>query len=148
MAGHGPPREAHRFKVMKGTAGRRPEHRAPKAPIAAPSCPEFLDPVARQEWRRIVPLLLEAGSIAKLDRATLSAYCAAWSRFKAATLALQERGTTQRTKQGITRRPETAIAAEAEKSLRALGDALGLSPVSRTRLDFAPPPEKDPILGW
>src|SRR5262245_49824954 len=39
------------------------------APAKAPRCPAILKGEARREWRRLVPLLLERGTIAEQDRA-------------------------------------------------------------------------------
>jgi len=50
-------------------------------PIQAPGCPEFLSKEAKAEWRRQVPLLIQMGVIAKIDRALLAMYCEAWGEF-------------------------------------------------------------------
>lgn len=49
--------------------------------IEIPSCPKFLLPEARKEWRRIATLLKPNGMVAKEDRAALTLYCQEWAWF-------------------------------------------------------------------
>ncbi len=53
-------------------------------PPEAPDMPRGLTYWARAEWRRIVPLVLEAGTLCPLDRAALTVYCEAWSDYRMA----------------------------------------------------------------
>lgn len=59
----------------------RPEHETDddvRPPAGRPPMPKMLDPEARAEWRRIVPLLAEMNCLAKVHRAALALYCIAW----------------------------------------------------------------------
>ena len=47
--------------------------------IEIPSCPNFLLPEARKEWRRITPLLQANGMISKVDRSALTLYVQEWA---------------------------------------------------------------------
>lgn len=49
--------------------------------IDIPSCPSFLLPEARKEWRRITALLLPNGMVAKEDRTALALYTQEWAWF-------------------------------------------------------------------
>lgn len=56
---------------------------APPANFArgAPEMPLFMSDEAKAEWRRIVPELTRMKLLKHIDRASLAAYCEAWSRF-------------------------------------------------------------------
>ena len=145
----GPPRQPTNLRVFKGNPGRRPLPKGePRPKVTAPSCPDWLDKEAKAAWRELVPQLLAVRCLTKQDRMTLAAVCNVWSRYRKAVEALRS-GLTQDSAQGIIRRPESAIAAECERLIAALGDRLGLSPSARTRIDVgAGGDQADPILGW
>lgn len=70
-------------EVRRMTGARvRPEHEVDEAvrPKAGkPRMPQFLDPEARTEWRRMTKLLFEMNALAKTHLAALSMYCVAWA---------------------------------------------------------------------
>lgn len=47
--------------------------------IEIPSCPNFLLPEARKEWKRITPLLRANGMISQVDRSALTLYAQEWA---------------------------------------------------------------------
>lgn len=129
------PPQPTNLRVLRGNPGRRPlPSREPRPDIALPACPAWLDVEARSEWRRMGKLLLTVKCIALQDRAVLAAYCAAWSRFRRATEAVQKVALTQTTPQGSLRAPEIAIAADAERTLLRLAIEFGGTPAARSRL--------------
>lgn len=48
--------------------------------VETPDCPKHLWPEAKKEWKRISFELVDAGLVAKVDRAELALYCQAWAR--------------------------------------------------------------------
>ncbi|MGO4154352.1 phage terminase small subunit P27 family [Cupriavidus sp. YAF13] len=48
--------------------------------VEVPDMPKHLSREARKEWKRITPLLVEEGLIARMDRSLLALYCQAWGR--------------------------------------------------------------------
>lgn len=65
-------------------------------PAGAPKCPAWLPAAAKREWRRVVPLLLNAGVLTEADLATLAAYCGAVAELEAATRLVEAEGRTIR----------------------------------------------------
>lgn len=136
----GRPAKPTHLHVIDGTA--RPDRmakrkREPKpAPAQRPVCPGHLDQVARNEWRRIVPELVAIGVIARIDTATLAAYCQAFSRWVAAELELQEHGAlTYVSETGVIRsHPAVRIASDAMTQMRIFAQEYGLTPASRARV--------------
>lgn len=134
-----PPKPTH-LHVIDGTA--RPDRmakrkREPKPkPAARPVCPSHLDQVARNEWRRVVPELVQIGVIARIDTATLAAYCQAYSRWVKAELELQAHGGLTFTLESgsIRQHPAVKIASEAMAQMRTFAQEYGLTPASRARV--------------
>ena len=101
----------------------------------APSPPTWLDPEARAEWRRIVPDLDRLGVLAKVDRAALTTYCAAWSKFVAAERLLQSEDLVaeRRAGNGPAKHPAWQIWREATTTVATLAKELFITPNSRLR---------------
>jgi P27 family predicted phage terminase small subunit len=76
------------IKKLEGNPGKRPIAEIP-APKGVPSCPRWLDNLAKIEWRRIVPELDAMGMLSLVDRAALSGYCEAYSRWRRAEIEIQ-----------------------------------------------------------
>ena len=108
-------------------------------PGPEPSCPEFLDDGARREWRRVLPSLRTSGSITRVDRAALAAYCDAYSQFKQASRELsawiKAHGTALiKTPQGPIKHPCLAIKRDAAAAMMKYAAEFGFSPASRRRM--------------
>ncbi|MFD0344019.1 phage terminase small subunit P27 family [Streptomyces sp. NPDC127117] len=100
-----------------------------------PEAPDWLDEEAVAEWGRIVPELDRLGVLALVDRAALSTYCAAWSKFVKAEQLLQEDDLVaeRRTGNGPAKHPGWQIWREAATTVAALAKELFITPSSRLR---------------
>lgn len=111
-----------------------------------PRCPPHLSAIARKEWRRLATPLHEAGLLTLADRTALAAYCQCYSRWVEAEQRLAETPVLLKTPSGYAQQsPWLSIA---NKQLELMGrymSELGLSPVARTRLDFAPGDASAPV---
>lgn len=67
-------------------------HDGSRIPVEIPDCPTHLCAAAKKEWKRITVELERLGLIAKIDRAALGAYCAAYARWEAAEKKLNKEG--------------------------------------------------------
>lgn len=124
------------LKVLKGTARPCRENKAePTMPAGAPECPEHLDDEARREWFRVVPSLVGANVLTRVDHAALAAYCQNYSRWVAAEAIIAEAGLTFVGNRGMIRRhPAVGIAHDAMMAIKAFACEYGLTPVSRARV--------------
>ncbi len=110
--------------------------------------PDFLAPYAREEWVRLVPMLVRMRLLSKVDVNTLAAYCQAFARWKAAeeqyTAACLEnyedakglmvrRGKTTKSKTLIVNHM-IALAHNAGWEMAKYGGELGLTPAARARI--------------
>ncbi len=121
-------------------AARRRRNRRP-APagtvtIKRPSKPKGLTGEASKEWNRIVPELMQAGFLTKLDRGALIRYCQAWEEWVELVDILRKSGSLIRgTKDQLIRNPLWLVRNDLEKTLSDLGRMLGLAPAPRRRMD-------------
>lgn len=138
MAGRRPKPQAR--KDLAGNPGKR----KPKQKEVAPSldlgdAPEWLDSVAREEWLRVSPELVELGLLTKVDRTGLAAYCKAYSRWRQAEKFLDEAETTvMRSEKGYLQQlPQIAIAQKYLAIVHKWATEFGFTPSSRSRVTGA-----------
>ena len=107
--------------------------------------PDELDEVALQEWNRVAGLGISKLVVTAADRAVLAAYCMAYSRWMAAEKAIAElaskdkfgRGLIIKTSNGnVVQNPMVGVANKARESMARMASELGLTPVSRTRMNI------------
>lgn len=116
-----------------------------------PKMPDHLSDNAKKEWRRIVSLLEQRGTLSKADSAVLALYCethARWLQAKqeVATHGLMIEATVLDSagEQVTTRKPNPAlkVAENAERGLRGYLKEFGMTPSSRERVKPTKPEEK------
>jgi P27 family predicted phage terminase small subunit len=109
-----------------------------------PEPPEFLSPVAHEEWRRLIGELVALRLVTAVDVMCFGAYWEAVATWQYAVEALNrtpiEDRLVIRGKNGALR-PNPLVRTEASASMLELGREFGLPPVSRTRVGgpAAPP---------
>jgi P27 family predicted phage terminase small subunit len=125
------------LKVLAGNPGKRPlNEREPAAPQGVPERPEWLDAEAQAEWDRVTVELQEMGLLSRTDRAALTAYCTAWSRWVEAEAQVKKYGTVVKSpEKGFPMKsPYLSIADQALETMRKLMVEFGLTPSSRSRI--------------
>jgi P27 family predicted phage terminase small subunit len=139
------------LKKFEGNPGKRPlNDQEPQPDRTPPTCPAWLLPEAKREWRRVVPELERLGLITLVDRAALAGYCQAYAQWRRAEEALKE-GLTyeylgQNFKAKIELRPEAAVAQKYLSQVRAFCAEFGLTPSARGRMSVpGQPAEQDPL---
>lgn len=110
-------------------------------PPKAPTAPAGLGKMAAAEWRRVTRELGNAGVLADVDRAIVTAYCTAWEQMMLAYRALQKNGggfmppdSNNRT----AKHPAWQVYRESLNAVIAAGSQLYVTPVARLRLPIAP----------
>jgi P27 family predicted phage terminase small subunit len=154
----GRPRKPDRVHALQGT---KPHASTAKThsdvPAAAPRMPGHLTPEAKKEWRRILPMLLQRGSLTDGDAGALAMYCELYARWLAAKKDVQENGLTitntvlDKNGEAVSSRkvnPSLRVAQDCEKSLRSSLRELGLTPASRGKILPAIRQEEKPLSAW
>jgi P27 family predicted phage terminase small subunit len=135
-----------RLKLIEGNPGKRATNQhEPRPEPKVPTCPAHLCPAAKAEWKRLARELFVLGIVTDLDRAALAAYCQAYGRWAEAERKLKETPMLLKLPSGyIQPSPWLAIANKQLELMAKYMAELGLSPVSRTRVEAKPPHEKKP----
>jgi P27 family predicted phage terminase small subunit len=70
------------LRNLMGRSHKKKNSREPQFPAAdvVPYAPKWLCPPAREEWRRLIGYLIQAGLYTEADRSTLALYCQAFGR--------------------------------------------------------------------
>jgi P27 family predicted phage terminase small subunit len=139
------------LKKLEGNPGKRPLNFQEITPEPIPpTCPGWLLPEAKREWRRLYPQLLELGLLSQIDRAALAGYCQAYARWRQAEESIRKKLTYGYTNKSGNRnklaKPEVAIAQRYLELVRAFCSEFGLTPSSRGRMVIpGNGEEKDPL---
>ena len=80
------------LKKLRGNPSKRTLNTSePKfAPVTHLNPPEWLNEIAKSEWRRVAPQLFAQDLFSEVDHASLSAYCLAFSRWQQAEMMVQQ----------------------------------------------------------
>lgn len=141
-------------KELEGNPGKRPLNaKEPKPAKKAPSCPKWLEPEAKKEWRRLSKQLEQLGVLTELDMASFAAYCQAYARYKEAEEFITQHGSIVKTPSGYWQQvPQVAQAQTYSKIMLRLAEQFGLTPSARSRIiagggDSVPADEMEELLG-
>lgn len=97
--------------------------------------PEWLEPDALAEWKRVVPMLEAARVLSVVDYSQLAAYATAHGLAVKASKQLKRQGlTTKRANGSVCANPLIAIAREARAQALRIAIEYGLTPAARTRI--------------
>lgn len=145
------PKPTH-LKLVTGNPGKRtikPDAIQPPARSRVLAPPEHLSREAKNEWKRLAPMLTKLGILSDLDRASFAAYCQAYGRWKAAEDSLADLARKDdsgmgamlvTTKAGNTiQNPLVGVANRAMDMMVKYAAEFGFTPSARTRVQDAAP---------
>jgi len=108
-------------------------------PASKPVIPRWLKGEARKQWQGIVPQLVEAGIVCRLDRVLLILFCHAWEQYLDIRKLRQIEPLLIKTTAGNNiQHPLVGMENRAVARLLKLAGELGLTPSSRAGLRIAP----------
>ena len=124
------------IKALEGNPGKRQMNEYEPKPMAkAPSCPKWLEPEAKKEWRRLSKKMERIGILTEIDMAAFAGYCQAYARWKAAEEFISKNGAIVKTPSGYWQTvPQVAMAQQYLKDMQKLAEQFGLTPASRSRI--------------
>lgn len=107
----------------------------PHPRVQRPKCPDYLDEVAKREWRRLVPVLERMEVLTEADGIALANLCQQLSMLQQAQIKLQKTGLLMKTRSGyIQQSPLVGIITAAVDQVGKLCREFGLTPAARTRI--------------
>ena len=124
------------LKELEGNPGKRQLNVNEPKPLAkAPSCPKWLDPEAKKEWRRLSKKMEQIGILTEIDMAAFAGYCQAYARWKAAEEFISKHGAIVKTPSGYWQQvPQVSIAQQYMKAMQKFAEQFGLTPAARSRI--------------
>ena len=143
------------IKVLEGNPGKRKlNDKEPKPAKKAPSCPKWLEPEAKREWRRLAKKMEALGILTEVDMAAFAGYCQAYARWKEAEERISDRGLVIRTPSGYPQQvPYISIAQQYLRLMNQFAEQFGLTPAARSRIiagngeNSGPVDEMEALLG-
>jgi P27 family predicted phage terminase small subunit len=138
------------LRMVQNNPGKRPINPDEPVPDALQvDCPEELtDPVAQQEWRRVIVPAIERGQITSADRTFAIAHCELWATWQSQLLEASRHAhvIAAGPSKYPTPNPARMMANKTLLLLTKVDAELGFSPTSRTRV-HAPGrvPEASPL---
>lgn len=134
MAGRKP--KPTNLKKLEGNPGKRKLNaKEPNPGNGMPTCPAWLLPVARTEWRRLCGQLNRMGILTEIDRAAFAAYCQSYARWRQAQERVSAEGATYETENGMRRpNPWVAICNTEQRMMMQAASEFGLTPSARSRI--------------
>lgn len=130
----------NKLKILRGNPGRRPISEAePKPEPGVPRAPDWLSPVARQEWERIVPRLAAIGLLTMVDGFALEGFCVSYGHWVEHERIIARTGTVyspsnKKNSKYLQQVPHVSIAQKYLALARMFATELGLSPSARVGL--------------
>ena len=138
------PRMDDKHHALVGSTYRdRSKKAESKLSADLPKMPSYLSTDARKEWRRLLPLLMNRGSLTAGDAQGLALHCETFARWVTCQKKINEEGLMQtvtvldKAGQQVTRtkpHPCLKIAQDCERSLRVSLASMGLTPQSREKI--------------
>lgn len=148
MSKRGPIPKSDEQRILEGNPSKRPlRGDSPKPKKGTPTCPAWLSPTAKQEWKRLTPELSRLGLLNRLDRNILAGYCSTFALWRQNQETLNSQGSVYVTPKGVLLpRPELTVVKVVGELFQRFSSELGLSPTSRARLNIPDPnAEIDPL---
>jgi P27 family predicted phage terminase small subunit len=144
MGKRGPAKKPEVLESLHGNPGHRKNSGklTYEQPPDVPNPPVWLGSIAKKEWKRLMPLVFNAGVYTEADFAAFAAYCHSYEQWVMAEKAL---AATKEDKNSLPKLiysdkntlkavPYIAIANDAKKQMLAFAREFGLTPSSRANM--------------
>ena len=123
------------LKKLEGNPGKRPlNDLEPMPKVTMLRCPNWLEPEARKEWRRLAPVLIDAGILTTADAVTFAGYCQSYARWRKAEEQVTKLGMVYEVDGKLRPNPYIAIAKSEFAEVKAMAAEFGLTPAARTAI--------------
>jgi len=138
-----------KLRALKGSTGNVTKNKKEPKPGKAVKIdpPDYLTKPAKEEWRRVAPILQRLGLFTELDAPALSAYCEAFARYVDAVERLKGQELVITYPTGA-QAPNHLIGIinSSVKQMRDFMTEFGMTPSSRAKLQVDQPEPEDPRM--
>ena len=137
------PKPTH-LRVIEGNRGKRDLPQNEPTPRSAyPDKPDFTSDAAAECWDRTVVELKAMHILHSADRDALQVYCETFGVWVTAQSVVDEEGLMVERREGWVSHPAWRAARDAATLVKSLGEAFGLTPAARSRIEL-PDVDHDP----
>ena len=138
------PKKPTAMKLLHGSLKQKINKQEPKFSPGA-VCPDWLHPLAKEEWQRIMDNFSDLGLVTAPDQSALAAYCQAYARWVQAEADVEKLGllinepiksryTGEVTGVRIKKNPAVTVAQQERQAMLTAGRLFGLNPAARSVL--------------
>src|SRR5262245_53672168 len=131
MGRRGPAPETTRLKLIKGTKPYRINTNEPQPLALAINRPEWLSPLAGEEWDHVAPHLVAMGTITDADLAGFAIYCEAVARWRRLAELVAQSPPVVNRDGAVVKNPVYAQVRDAAAEVRLWAREFGLTPSAR-----------------
>ena len=130
------------LRILKGNTQRRPIPNIIKTDTAIPFCPQWLNPVAKTEWKRASKLLLKMKILSAIDMVAFAGYCENYAVLVQCGNYIKKKGGYAKyfEDKNSQNQPHFTAMNKAWQNIKAFCAEFGMSPSSRGRIVI---PEKE-----
>ncbi len=137
-------------KLREGTYRADRDRKIPQFSTRA-ACPKYLSKHAKAEWKRVAPLLEDAGILREIDASLLASYCQMFAHWRTSEDDIAKNGlvitVSSQTRTGRTDKPVQNPAVrnsiQFHKAMVATAVKFGINPLDRPRIEVPPTDEHD-----
>ena len=131
MGRRGPAPTPTRLKVLKGERPYRINRDEPDPGPGEPERPDYLSPLAAEEWDRVIGYLLAMGTVSAADVTALACYCEAVSRWRGLAQVVASSPPVIRREGILVKNPAYSQIRDAAIEVRLFAREFGLTPSAR-----------------
>lgn len=145
MGRRGPSKKPTAVAKAEGRQASKLNHREPQPAVRELKCPVHLVKVARDTWKKLVPMLFDMGVLTVADENALARYCECWALWRKASGVVRRKGPTGEDGRA---RAEVKISREVGAEMHRIEMAFGMNPSARASLyvDGSKKTTKEPSL--
>jgi len=136
-------RKSDKEHELAGNPGKKGEHKRPDLPSnldAMPTCPDWLAAEAKAEWKRLGPMLHNAGLLKLVDRAAFTVLCSSIGHLRRIDAELAKADIVTTGSMGQARaNPLHSLRAQYAEQIRRMCGEFGLTPASRYKVGSTEP---------
>ena len=141
--------EPTELKLIKGVRPARIKSTV-KTTIKIPLCPQWLNSVAKTEWKRVGKLLLKMKLLSEIDMVSLAGYCENYAVLVQCGNYIKKKGGYAKYFEDKTsqNQPHYIAMNKAWINIKAFSAEFGMTPSARGRIEIPEQSEKDEDIDW
>jgi len=129
------PKPTH-LRLIEGNQEHRPINQTVKPKPIMPKAPQWLNPIAKTEWKRVTPLLFDLGLLSRIDMTAFASCCESYAILVQCANYINKQGGYAKYLAGKNSQTTSHLTAmnKAMNNIKAFCAEFGMTPSSRGRI--------------